>query len=83
MFRYILSFISILIGALLVIKTDWFLKVLGRIEWAERHLGTEGGSRLFYKLLGLLIIIIGFMIMTGAFQALLVKTLSPLFRGIY
>lgn len=83
MLRYILTPIGILVGLLMVIKTDWFLKVCGRINWAEKYLSTDGGSRLFYKLLGILVIIICFMIMIGTFQVLLLKILSPLFRGMY
>ncbi len=82
MLRYILGPLGILIGVILVLKAEWFLKNFGRMEWAEKYLSTEGGTRLAYKLLGILIIIICFMIMTGFFQVLLLKILGPLFRGV-
>lgn len=72
----IIGIIGIAIGAVLVIKTEWFMDFFGRIEWAERHLGTEGGTRLFYKLLGIGTIVISFMLMTGLFQLLLRKIFS-------
>ena len=49
------------IGYLLVWKSNWLLNNFGRIGWAEAHLGTEGGSRLMYKLIGSIIIIAGFL----------------------
>jgi hypothetical protein len=65
MIKFIIGIVGIAIGSLLVIKTEWFLRFFGRIEWAETHLGMDGGSSLFYKLLGILCIIISFMLMTG------------------
>ncbi|MFA6272285.1 MAG: hypothetical protein WC693_04240 [Patescibacteria group bacterium] len=79
MIKFIFGIIGIAMGSLLVIKTEWFLRFFGRIEWAEAHLGLDGGSSLFYKLLGILSIIISFMLMTGIleniFQSLF--SLSP------
>jgi len=65
MLKFLLGVGIVIIGAVFVIKTEWFLSNFGRVEWAERHLGFEGGSRLFYKLLGILIIILGFLVITG------------------
>jgi hypothetical protein len=62
---YFLALLAIAVGCVFVIKTDWFLNNFGRIGWAEQHLGTEGGSRLMYKLIGLAIIIIALMAVTG------------------
>lgn len=49
------------VGFILVWKADWFMNNFGRIAWAEQHLGTEGGTRLMYKIIGTIIIIAGFM----------------------
>ena len=78
--RSIFSFLAILIGALLTIKSDWFLNNFGRVEWAERYLGTEGGSRLFYKLLGLIIVLIAFLIITGLLQNWFLTFFAPFFQ---
>ncbi len=75
-------FIGILmigVGFLLVWKTEWFLSSFGRIGWAEQHLGTEGGSRLFYKLLGVILMLAGFSAITGLHQAILKSLILPLF----
>ncbi len=69
------------IGFLCVWKADWIVNNFGRVPWAEEHLGTEGGSRIFWKLLGILIIILGFGITTGLWQPLFARLTSPMFRG--
>lgn len=63
--KILIGLIGVIIGALVVMKSEWFLNNLGAVQWAEEKLGTEGGSRLFYKLIGLAIIFFGIFIMTG------------------
>ncbi|MFA6604025.1 MAG: hypothetical protein WCT10_04280 [Patescibacteria group bacterium] len=67
------------VGLLFVIKSEWFLNNFGAIEWAEQHLGTSGGTRLFYKLIGLGIIFIGFLAATGMIGGFLMGTVGRLF----
>ena len=71
-------FIIIAFGALVVIKSEWIYSFTGPIDWAEAHLGTEGGTRLFIKLIGVLIILGTFMWVTGALQAILLGIFKPL-----
>jgi hypothetical protein len=61
-----------------VIKTETVLSWFGRIEFAEKYLGSDGGSRLFYKLLGLLVILVAFLAMSGILGALLRDVFGPL-----
>jgi len=63
--QFLSGIVAIAIGFLLVWKADWLLKNFGTIPFAEKYLQTEGGSRLFYKLIGILIIIGGMMSATG------------------
>lgn len=67
------------IGVLLVLKSEWFFENFGSIAWAEEHLGTNGGSRLMYKFIGLALIFIGFMLITNLFEGFLVGTIGRLF----
>ena len=69
------------VGVVLVLKSEWLVSNFGRIGWAEQHLGMEGGSRLFYKLLGILAIIVGFMVTTGLIEGLLVSVFGRMFGG--
>ena len=69
--RVLIGFGIIVFGALLIIKTEWLLSAFGRITWAEEKLGAEGGTRVFYKLLGMGCIVLAFMIMSGKIFTLL------------
>ncbi len=77
----LLWLIGVALGAVLVIKTEWFLNTFGRVSWAEEHLGTEGGTRLFYKLLGLVFIIISLMGVAGLLGDFVISIFGGLFRG--
>lgn len=70
--RYIIGIIAIVIGFIIIWKSEWLLQNFGRIDWAEIHLGADGGTRIFYKLLGLAIIIIAFLYMSGFIEGLLI-----------
>lgn len=76
---YFLALLAIALGCVFIIKTDWFLNNFGRIGWAEQHLGTEGGSRLAYKLIGLAIIVIALMAVTGFLGTLIIGLFGNLF----
>lgn len=67
--RIIIGLLVCGLGWLMVWKTQWFLDMLGFVDWAEQHLGS-GGTRLFYKLLGTFIIIIGFIVITNLWDEL-------------
>ena len=77
--RILISLLLIVIGSLLVIKTKTFYDFFGSMDWANRYLGA-GGSRLMYKIIGIIIILFGFMYMTGLWTAFLDATLGSLFR---
>ncbi|MFA6423728.1 MAG: hypothetical protein WCV83_00245 [Candidatus Magasanikbacteria bacterium] len=77
--RYFIGIICVIVGSLLVLKTEWFHENFGTIGWAEEHLGTSGGSRLLYKLLGLVAIFIGFLLVTNMFQGFLMGTIGKIF----
>ena len=67
-------------GAFLVIKTEWFISNFGRIAWFEMKLGTEGGSRLGYKLVGIALLVVGIIIITGSGNDLMLWILAPLLK---
>ena len=67
MTKWIVGTILIGLGITLVIKSEWFLGFIGRIAWAEEKLGAEGGTRLFFKLLGIGLIIFALLWMSGIF----------------
>lgn len=76
----IFGLIIIVIGALIIIKSEAMLNVFGRIGFFERRLGTEGGSRLGYKLIGFIIIFIGMLVLTNIIEGFILWVLSPLLK---
>lgn len=75
--KYFIGIICIGIGFVIMWKSDWLMNNFGRIAWAEEKLGMEGGTRLFYKLIGLAIIILSFLIMMGIVQSILGAIFEP------
>lgn len=76
--KYVFGILIIVLGTLLVIKTEWFVNNFGRSEWAEQHMGS-GGSHLFYKLVGIVFILGSLMAMTGLLGEILIGTFGKLF----
>lgn len=76
--RFILGTIIMAIGITIVIKAEWMLNNFGRIAFFEDKLGAEGGSRLGYKLVGMIFFFIGLLIMTNMIGGFLTWMLSPL-----
>ena len=69
----------VVLGFLLAWKAHPIVDFAGRSEWAEQHLGTEGGTYLLYKLIGLLLIFFGLLAITGLYQGFLEGTLGKVF----
>jgi hypothetical protein len=67
------------LGLHLVVKTEWYLENFGAIDWAEQKFATSGGSRFFYKLIGIGIIMIGFLAATNMLGSFLLGTVGRLF----
>ena len=77
--KYFLGILAIALGIFLVVKTEWFIQNLGTNAWAEQHLGTSGGSRLMYKLVGLAFIFFAMMAITGLLGGFIMGTFGKLF----
>ena len=52
-------------GSIIIVKTEWLVRNIGRMEFFERKLGTMGGTRLGYKLIGLTVIMLGILMITN------------------
>ena len=75
---YIWGTIVIALGFLLVIKTQWFITNFGHSSWAEAHMG-GGGTRLLYKIVGIIFIIGSLMYMTGMMEEVVVGAATRFF----
>ena len=76
--NFLIGLIIIVIGALIVIKSEALLSSFGRIAFFEKYLGTSGGSRLGYKLVGMLVVFIGILVAVDLIGDFLEWMTSPL-----
>jgi hypothetical protein len=79
----IIGGLLLMIGGFLVTwKAEAMYQSLGPVAWAEEKLGRNGGSRLFYRLLGLGISLVGIMMATNLLESLIFGPITRLFvRG--
>lgn len=77
---FIIGLIMVIAGALITIKSEAVFSFFGRIDFFEDKLATSGGSRLGYKLIGLIIFFIGMLTMTGLIGGFMQFVLSPLLK---
>ena len=73
--RYLFSLIAIVFGFLIIWKSEWILEQFGRVDWAEMNL--SGGTRFFWKLVGLSIIFLAFLTMSGIIEGILTAIFLP------
>lgn len=78
MFVRIFGFFLFAIGPFLILKTEWFLTSFGRNEWAEQKFSSYGGTRFFYKVLGLIMIFFGMTMMLDLFGGMVMWVFGPL-----
>jgi hypothetical protein len=63
--RIIIGAVVCVVGFYMVKKPEAALDFIGPIDFAEEHV--SGGSQSFYKLIGIIIIAVGFMVITGLY----------------
>jgi hypothetical protein len=76
---FFFGILAVALGVLLIVKTEWFCENFGSIAWAEEHLGYNGGTRLMYKIIGLVFIFIGFLLVTNLFGGFIGGTIGKIF----
>jgi len=74
----LLGLVIAIAGAVIVWKNEAMLNILGRNEWAEEKFGPEGGSRALYKIIGVMIVLVGLFIMMGLGSSV-IEALLPYF----
>ena len=66
------------IGVLLVIKTEKIIEQVGTNAWAEMKFGSYGGTRFIWKMVGLCVIFVGFVVITNMTEGFLMGTVGRL-----
>ena len=59
--------ILILLGLAILAKTEPIVRFVGKAWWAENRLGS-GGTYLMWKIIGIIVIILGVIVITGGFD---------------
>lgn len=80
--RIIVGLIIIVVGYFITARSEWLLQNFGSIDFFEQHFGSSGGTRAFYKTLGVIVIVLAFMYMTGLLQEALNTIFSPITKGL-
>lgn len=62
--KIIVFIIAVILGIIILRKTEPLVRLFGKNEWAEEHLG-GGGTYTMWKIIGLLVIIAGLIYMVG------------------
>ena len=79
--KYFYSFLVILLGFLLVRFTNWIVTNFGYMDWAEHHLGSYGGTRLMWKIIGVLFIVGALLVISGLMNNILYSIFSRIGGG--
>lgn len=75
--RVLLGLFVMIVGYFMVAKSEKVFEWFGQNEFAEKYLG-YGGSRFFYKLIGILVVFIGIFIATNIISDILGGTAKVL-----
>lgn len=76
---YVIGLLAIAAGIFMVVKTESFVDMFGASAWAEEHMGTSGGTRMLYKLMGLAFIVLAALGMTGLLGKIIIGVFGSLF----
>ncbi|TAL19413.1 hypothetical protein EPN90_03655 [Patescibacteria group bacterium] len=77
--QYFVGILFIALGVLLVLKTEFFYGLVGAMEWPEKHIG-PGGTRIFLKIVGLVLVFAAFLLMSGTLADVGRVVLTPTVR---
>lgn len=62
--RLIIFILGLGLGLYFIVKSEYIVRTIGHNQTAEKYLGA-GGSYLMWKLIGILVIILGFLYLLG------------------
>lgn len=76
---YFIGILVILLGVAMIVWTEWFVQNFGSSAWAEDKFGSSGGTRMMYKVLGIIFIFGSVMVMTGMMGEIAISIFGRLF----
>lgn len=63
--KIVFTLLGTALGFLIVWKSEWLYRTFGPVATADKYLGMEGGTRLMWKIIGLLVIFMSWLYLTG------------------
>ena len=72
----------VVVGALLVMKSNWIVQNFGYSEFAESKIKMYGGTRLMWKLIGIITIFMGFLVITDLYGDVILFIFRPFLGGL-
>ncbi len=64
--KILVFIVALVVGLSFLIYAEPLVRTFGKTEWAERRFGTQGGSYLLWKVIGIIIIILSFLFLVGS-----------------
>lgn len=80
--KYFLCLLAIIAGFFLVKYSEKIVQNFGLVDWAEHYLGTYGGTRLMWKLIGVAFIVGAFLVISGLMNTILISIFAPISGGL-
>ena len=78
--RIITGLIGCAVGFFMVWKPQIFLEMIGEQEWAEKVFGPGNGTTA-YKTIGIIVIVVSFLVITGMFEGVIMWFFGPILKG--
>ena len=69
--RILVFIATLIIGFMFLIYAEPLVRTFGKTAWAEEHFRTFGGTYLVWKVVGIIVIIVGFLFMVGGLDWLI------------
>lgn len=76
----IIGLLITIISFLFLKYNEWLIRQTGTWYWAERHFGSEGGTRLLFKLISIFALFVGLLTITGLHERFIRGIFAPLFK---
>lgn len=80
--RIFIGFLMIALGTLTIIKTEWIVRNFGYSEFGESKLRSFGGTRLLWKLIGMIATIAGMLVVANLHGRVILAIFGSLFGGL-
>jgi len=68
--KILVFILALIVGLGFLVYAEPLVRTFGKTAWAEEHFRTMGGTYLVWKIVGIIIMIVGLLFLTGTFDYL-------------